>query len=249
MSKRVADLLLRCGSKTTVLPPTELYNEGWLLRLTLDWFERNPSVTHRFAFRPGACWYSEALLSSRFLPRSRGDQLAESFTHADGIVGHFEISPGERGEATLSVGADQLIVIEAKLGSPLSKGVKNAKDYGQAARNVACIAHMVQTAGLRPGGLSSLGFYVVAPDRQIEAGVFEDFLTKERMSSQVKTRIAQYNGVHDSWFEDSFLPTLAAIEVELLSWERNIAYIEQHDSNSGIRDFYHECLRFNPLRG
>jgi hypothetical protein len=53
MSQRVADLLLRCGTETAVLPPTELYNEGWLLRLTLDWFERNRSVTHPFAFDPG----------------------------------------------------------------------------------------------------------------------------------------------------------------------------------------------------
>ena len=217
MSQRVAGLLLRCGTETAVLPPTELYNEGWLLRLTLDWFERNRSAAHPFALRSGARWYSEALLSSRFLPTRRRDPLAESFTHADGILGHFEISPGERGEATVSKDADQLVVIEAKLGSRLSKGVKNAEDYGQAARNVACVAHTIQVAGLEPRALGSLGFYVVAPEQQIRAGVFEDFVTKEQIRSQVKARVAQY--------------------------------IEKNNPDSGLREFYGECLRFNRLRG
>jgi hypothetical protein len=37
----VGSLLARCSSDGTVLPPTDLYNEGWMLRLVLDWFERN----------------------------------------------------------------------------------------------------------------------------------------------------------------------------------------------------------------
>ncbi len=249
MSDRVADLLLRCGTETAVLPPTELYNEGWLLRLVLDWFERKCTGGHSFAFQPGARWYSEALLASRFLPSRRGDPLAESFTHADGVLGHFDISPGERGEATLRGDAKQFVVIEAKLGSRLSKGVKNSENYGQAARNVACVAHSIHVAGLRPNALRSLGFYVVAPEQQIRAGAFEDFVTKERISDQVKARVRQYEGKHDSWFEESFLPTLTEIEVELLSWESIIAYIEERDPDSGLHGFYGKCLSFNPLRG
>ncbi len=232
-----------------MLPPTELYNEGWLLRLVLDWFERERTTGHPFAVQKGARWYSEALLASQFLPTRRTDTLAESFTHADGVMGHFEISPGESGEATLRKDAEQFVVIEAKLGSRLSKGVKNSSGYGQAARNVACVAHVVQVAGIQPRALHSLGFFVAAPEQQIQSGVFEDFVTKKKIRSQVKARVAQYDGTHDAWFKDSFLPTLEAIVVDLLSWESIIGHIDEHDANSGLPEFYHDCLRFNPMRG
>src|SRR2546425_6409929 len=88
MLERIADLLARCDSDASVLPPTTLYNEGWMLRLVLDWFDQNRGLGHELAFLPGARWYSEALLASRFLPERRGDNRAESFTHADGVIGH-----------------------------------------------------------------------------------------------------------------------------------------------------------------
>jgi hypothetical protein len=249
MSERVAQILLRCGTEAATLPPTELYNEGWLLRLVLDSFDRLRLGGHPLSIAEGARWYSEALLASRFLPTRRGDPLAESFTHADGIVGHFDISPGDRGEATLRKDAQQFIVIEAKLGSALSKGVKNSPDYGQAARNAACIAHAVQVAELKPAALASLAFYVVAPAQQIQAGVFENFVTKERIRDQVKARVAQYGGVHDGWFEEGFLPTLEKMAVHLLSWESIIDQVEQHEARSGLPAFYQQCLQFNPMRG
>lgn len=248
MSQRTAELLLRCGTDKSVLPPTALYNEGWLLRLVLDWFERTSSRNHPFALHPAARWYSEALLASRFLPARRADPLAESFTHADGVVGHFDISPGDRGEATVRNDARQFVVVEAKLGSGLSKGVKNSPGYGQAARNVACIARLVEVAGLQPSALS-LGFYVVAPEQQIRFGVFENLVTKERIASQVEARVAQYGGAHDSWFEVTFLPTLSAMSVELVSWESILRYIEERDADKEIRKFYNLCLKFNPMRG
>jgi hypothetical protein len=242
-------MLLRCGTEAAILPPTELYNEGWLLRLVLDWFQRSRLQGHPLSFSEGARWYSEALLASRFLPTRRGDPLAESFTHADGVIGHFDISPGERGEATLHKDAQQFVVIEAKLGSSLSTGVKNSPNYGQAARNAACIAHAVQVAELNPTALAFLAFYVVAPEQQIQSGVFENFVTKERIRNQVKSRVAQYGGVHDRWLEEAFLPSLERMALDLLSWESIIGHIEQHDASSGLSEFYRECLRFNPMRG
>jgi len=248
MSARVAELLLRCGTEAAILPPTELYNEGWLLRLVLDWFEHEPESGHVLAFPPNARWYSEALLASRFLPTSRGDPLAESFTHADAVVGHFDISPGERGEAVARGDSRQFVVLEAKLGSGLSKGVKNAPNFGQAARNVACVAHAAHVAGLHPEA-SALGFYVLAPEQQIRSGIFGDFVTKERIRDQVKARVDQYAGMHDAWFEDTFLPTLNSISLDLLSWESIIGHIEERDPETGISEFYDSCLKFNPMRG
>jgi len=103
-----------------------LCNEGWLLRRVLDWFDRDRTLSHKLSFLPEALWYAEALLPSRFRPQRRSDEGAESFTHADGVVGHFEIAPGERGEARLLHQAKQFVVTEAKLGSSLSARTKNA---------------------------------------------------------------------------------------------------------------------------
>ena len=103
MLEAISRILGRCGSVASVLPPTELFNEGWMLRLVLDWLDRNRQVEHPLSFRAGARWYSEALLPSRFLPKTRGDSRAESFTHADGILGHFGVASGVRGDATLAI--------------------------------------------------------------------------------------------------------------------------------------------------
>jgi hypothetical protein len=62
-----------------------------MLRLVIDWFSRNSQVDCDIQFLEGSRWYSEALLPSQFLTRQRGDNLAESWAHADGVIGHFEI--------------------------------------------------------------------------------------------------------------------------------------------------------------
>ena len=98
----VADLLKRCESNDNVCPPTDLYNEGWLLRIILDWFSRQKPSSHELSFSQGCIWFSEALLPSQFLARFRGDPLSESWTHADGIIGHIRI--GRDGKADTTTG-------------------------------------------------------------------------------------------------------------------------------------------------
>ena len=116
----VASLLSRCGTPISVMPPTAVYNEGWMLRLVLDWFDRNRGIPHELAFAEGARWYSEALLPSRFLATFRADARAESFTRADGLIGHFTVQSGTRGDAVLAPHATQFIVIEATKDVPMS---------------------------------------------------------------------------------------------------------------------------------
>lgn len=129
MYPAIVEILSRCGTEAAVLPPTQLYNEGWLLRLVLDRLAQSKQGDHPPSLEPGAIWYSEALLPSRFLPTRRGDTLAESFTHADGVVGHFRVRSGLRGDVELLPQPAQFMVIEAKLGSSLSAGTKNAPAY------------------------------------------------------------------------------------------------------------------------
>ena len=244
MHKRVCELLAICGSAESVLPPTELYNEGWMLRLVLDWFDRHRTLSHELTFLPGARWYSEALLPSRFLPQCRGDKRAESFTHADGVIGHFSIAPGERGAASLSREVRQFVVTEAKLGSRLSAGTKNCPGYDQAARNVACIAYIVD-ANLAT--IERLGFYVIAPAEQIRARVFEDSVTKESIRRKVRERVGQYEGRYDKWFTEVFEPVLKRTDVAILSWESILEAMPNDEESVAIRSFYELCREFNPL--
>jgi hypothetical protein len=248
MLEAISRILGRCGTDGSVLPPTELFNEGWMLRLVLDWLDQNRQVEHPLSFRAGARWYSEALLPSRFLPKTRDDSRAESFTHADGIIGHFGVASGARGDATLLPDAKQFVVTEAKLGSGLSAGTKNAPAYDQAARNVACMAHVLDKNGIDPSTVDRLAFYVVAPDAQIKSGIFADLVTKESIQRKVGERIRSYEGAHDAWFKSTFLPTLERIELGILSWEAVLAALPKAKETELMSGFYERCLRFNPLR-
>jgi hypothetical protein len=245
MIHRVAQLLAQCDAPSTVLPPTVLYNEGWLLRLVLDWFAAHPGVRHEFSLLPRARWFSEALLASPFLARWRGDPLAEAYTHADGIIGHFAIRPAESGEATLLLDAQQLVVVEAKLGSALSPGVSNAGHYDQAARTVACMAWMLAAASVSPTDLERLAFYVVAPRSQIETNVFSDLVTKASIRAKVELRVAQYAGRRDEWFCQAFEPLLERVDLDVLSWESILACIERLEPETDLAAFYQRCLHFN----
>jgi hypothetical protein len=243
---RVAELLAKSGTAIGIQPPTALYNEGWMLRLLLDWFAGQENVTHPLAFEQGARWYSEALLTSQFLPRTRGDTLAESWTHADGVVGHFTIADG-RGDICLNANARQLVVAEAKMFSPLSGGTKRASSFDQAARNVACIAEIIWRAKQQPSALSHVGFVVLAPASQIKAGVFGQLCEKESIASKVRDRVLAYETAKDHWHMEAFIPLLDRIAISLLSWEETIQFVEDREQETGaaFRRFYDRCLEFN----
>ena len=149
------------------MPPTLLYNEGWLLRGVLHWFSQHRDIEHSLSFLPGSEWYSEGMLSSTFLPAFKGDKLAESYTHADGVIGSISVGEAGREDVSLVKPYEQFIVLEAKLFSPLSKGTKNAPNYDQAARIVACMANLLSLSSCSIHDLNSSGFYVLSPENQV----------------------------------------------------------------------------------
>ncbi len=251
MHQRITAMLAQCGSTDTVLPATQLYNEGWLLRLVLDFFSRRPENDHPLAFSSGCRWFSEARLPSQFFPQSRGDTRAESWTHADAVIGHFHIGEDNKGGLTLSKDATHFIVCEAKLFSPLSPGVKNAGFFDQAARNVACIAEVLNRANVPPSVFSKLGFYVIAPRSQIESGLFLKQVDKTAMKDKVSARVAQYEGQKQDWFSKWFLPALQQMEIACLSWEDLIIDIRKWDDlfGSELEKFYGACVKHNHTNG
>ena len=247
---RITFLLSETASDKPCFPPTLLFEEGWMLRLVLDWFSSNRTEDHVLAFDKTARWFSEARLASTFLPRFRGDKHAEGYTHADGVLGHFSISPS--GHAFLSVSPDATLlkVVEAKMFSKLSRGTTHAPRYNQAARNVACIAEILRRANRKPSELRSLGFYVLAPKEQIEDGVFRRELESESIKEIVGERVERYDKPKTEWFEDWFLPMLEHIQIGCISWEDIITYIQAVDAEFGqaLSGFYVQCLKHNRPR-
>jgi hypothetical protein len=228
-------------------PPTILYNEGWLLRLVVDWFFKYGVADHPLSFPKAGYWFSEARLHSAFLPRFKGDPLAESHTNADGVIGHFVI--GSKGKTDLALTPDptHFVVLEAKMYSGLSKGVAHAKYYDQAARSVACMAEVLRRADREPKSFTQLGFYVLAPKDQIVSRTFSRHLDKQSIRDKVSRRISAYEGERDDWFKDWFIPTLEVIEIRSISWEAVMDIISESDSKTyaSLIEYYSQCLTFN----
>jgi len=242
---KVQSLLESCSTAKACFPPTILYNEGWMLRLTLDLFSTLRIPNHILSVPEGSRWYSEALLPSAFLPRSRSDSLGESWTHADGVIGHFEIGKGAKANLILSRDATHFVVLEAKMFSKLSSGVKHATYFDQAARNVACMAEVLRRTNHSPSEFTSLGFYVLAP--QAQQGVFTENLSRDSIREKVERRVKEYGGEKDEWFLKYFIPTLDCMKIEARSWEELIDTIRIHDPNTihELEEFYKLCLQYN----
>lgn len=241
-----AELLRCCGSPSAVLPPTALYNEGWMLRLVLNWFAHQPPGSHPLSFSRGARWFSEALLPTQFSASTRGDQLAEAWTHADGVVGHFQMVDG-RGDVRLDPGARQFVVTEAKMFSGLSAGTKHARAFNQAARTVACMAEVLHRTETSASAMENLGFVVLAPAEQVELGIFRGLTSKDHIREAVRQRAANYGGAKDAWFVDVFLPLLERLDVHVLTWDQVVATIAETDRETAraLGGFLAQCLRFN----
>ena len=248
---RIRHLLEVCGTEGRSFPPTVLYNEGWLLRLVLDWFSTHRVMGHGLDFHDESRWYSEALVPSPFLATRRPDPLAEGWTHADAAVGHFDIGQEGKGDLKLRSEAHQLVIVEAKMLAGLSPGVTNARYYDQAARTVACMAEVLARGRRSPTEVSRLGYCVLAPQEQIRDGTFDKWVNKKSVGTKVERRVSDWVVEHDDgkrqWHAEWFEPMLEMTRLRVLSWEETIGTISDHDVESGdaIGAFYGECLKFN----
>ncbi len=245
---------------TARFPPTEVFNEGWMLRLVLDAVEGAPTEASPLRFRHGASWYSEALLASPFAAQQRADALAEGFTNADGVIGQFAFRPTTRAGLELAPDATQFVVVEAKMFSNLSSGTKNAPTYNQAARNVACMAHALARIGRRPESFASLGFFVAAPmasKRRPGVSNLEASLEPDNIRAAVLQRIGSYEAANRrealslrSWEAEYFLPLVQVLanggNLKVLTWESCIETIGAADQHAGeeLSRFYERCLSF-----
>ena len=62
-----------------------------------------------------------------------------------------------------------VVIVEAKMGSPLDKSVTNSTDYDQAARNIACLAKLLNEGTKNAEALAKeSAFIVFAPETKIQ---------------------------------------------------------------------------------
>lgn len=192
------------------------------------------------------------MLPSQFLARYRGDKLAESYTHTDTVIGHYQIGNKGKGDILLDEKAKQFTVVEAKIFSELSYRVKNADYFDQASRNVACIAEVLNRSDVIMDEIDKLGFYVIVPEEQLnEKTNIIDYTNERNVKESVKKRVDEYkseSGIEkNKWYKNWFIPTLKKVEVDCLSWEVIISYIKEEDNNYAeeLSCFYEKCLKYN----
>lgn len=246
----ILNLLKQLDSDERRMPPTVLYNEGWMLRLVLNAGSHGllPGYMKKDTF-----WFSEVQLRTPF-GRARGPK-SESNTHADGVVGNFELGADTRSGLELSNEADQFIVFEAKMYSPLSSGTKHAPGYDQVARTVACMAYTLQRGERKPANVAEIGFYVLAPDQQIRSGIFDVAMTDRSIRERIEDRIQQFSGTAreylETWRDEWAWPLLKRFSdktsLKCISWESLIQEISGEDAGEGalLRGFYEKCKEHN----
>ena len=247
----VHELIHSAETGSARFPLTDLFNEGWMLRLVLLWFSSHDLPGHVLAFEPRASWFSEAMLPSPFAPRHRGDRRGGARTHSDGVIGHIQVGSTGKVDVALLPDASQLVVTEAKMFSLLSSGTRNAPTYDQAARNVACMAEMLFRVRRTPSQLRSLAFLVVAPEAQIKGSSLAAKLEKDSIERAVRARAASYWPDLDQWVERRLIPTIQAAHIGCLSWEQIIADIRRRDAptSDSLAAFYERCLQYNSPAG
>lgn len=244
MLNHILDILSKAGEDDSNIRPTELYNEGWLLRLTLSAAQAGQLHQREFELFADSTWFCEALLPTQFKAKRGGDNLAETRTHADAAVGHIKVGSKGKADLTLQKDPTQLCIFEAKMYSRLAPGTTNFQDYNQAARNVACIAELISTQQAHVSAFQHLAFYVLTPADASTNHETHEYLKKNRIEEAVRRRVEAYRGRDDyeaknTWFEECFMPTLKRIEIALLHWEHVV------QENPDLIAFLDKCRMLN----
>lgn len=236
---------LNDGAPECIFAETLIFNEGWLLRGTLNEWRRCRQSNLKFPFLPfpkGATVYSEAQLFTPFKKRVNIDTAGETNTHVDGVVGSFSF-PETKSGLVLDKDATYLAVFEAKVYSGLSRGIKNSGNYSQVSRTIACIINSVIKTGISKDD-NPIYYIVIYPNDnyKIDPAIY----TKEFIETQIEERISGYkqggaikNEFND--FEMQWLDVLKRVTIQFVTWEAVLDEIDDNDINK----FFELCKRFN----
>jgi len=226
------------------LLPTELYNETWMLRLVLHWFNKNKGESFEglpISMNTDSNWFSEGRMGTVF--------KREGNTNADGIYGNIRIGEKRFCDISLAPGCEQFVVTEAKMFSKFSDGITNNKTYNQAARNVVCMCHLAKN---EINNIKDIAFYTLLPYSQIvDEKTFEEFTQVGHIKETVFKRIEllknkkEYDKLID-WYDNDFIPFCEKVKIELISWERvnNAICLKDPDYGKTLKNYYAKCLDY-----
>lgn len=228
------------GNRGKHFPLTDIYNEGWLLRLALSKGLIQQDVLH---YKQNERWFSEAELPSPFLQ----GELNEKRTHADAVIGSYKF---EENTATgVEIDKDNFssfYAIEAKIFAPLSKGIKKwEKKYNQATRYIGCLAYMVYRSGITE--FDKLGLIILCPENS-KSIKCDDVQLRQLIRTELPKRIEAYmteNQINNDeffcWWKENQESFLSSVKIEIHRWEEII----NNDKNKELFDFYVKCLFYN----
>lgn len=231
--------------------PTEFYCEGWLTRLMIFSVTDYGLNEHDLFIKHNSKYFSESLLYSPFLARSKKDSLAESFTYADSAIGEFQIGDDVNKGALKLIGND-LKIIEAKIFSEFSPKVSNANFYNQAARYIACITNTIERADkINQLDDLSISFFLIVPQKHYnKKKSFDHSMNKENIFKTVEKRVNQYNQESDYdekeiWLNTKFIKVLEKITIKTIFYENVLNDLKGYRFERELNEYYQECLYYN----
>jgi len=241
--------------------PTLIYNEGWMLRLVLNWLSENREnvgMNTNLKFLANSKWYSEAAIPTFFNHTNVGEGY-ETYTHADGVFGNIKEYNG-KDYLELEDPCNQFVVIEAKIFSKYSKGNTNGVGYNQVARTIACMYQMAKTKGI---DYKNFAFYTFLPDyKDQKIKDYDKFMNEnfkkfnkpngndDSIVSVVKKRIEKFSSsIRQNFDIQSFENFVNNIKIGLFFWEGIMEIIKREDKNgktyTEMQLFYDKCKEYN----
>lgn len=244
---------LCCETSDQPVARSEVYNETWMLRLTLaaihdyekdfdcaDEVKKAALEATRAAVRHR--WISEGGLEPAF--------KQEGTTWTDAILGSVKIKNDNKRGIEVDGDDPGITIVEAKIGSELSPGVANSSNYNQAARNIACLSQLIfKSKNLH----DKCRFLVFAPEKgRVESG----FIKEENVDRIIR---AQYGNTREGYRElfsedvsnnrEEFGRIVNSIrgKSSVIFWEEVIMAMKSWENIAELRAFYIECLKENHL--
>ena len=237
--ERIKEIINSIESANPNVNPTVIYNEGWMSRLLVLCSQKEKLKLESFDFSAISSWTSEVLISSPFISAKN---YREGYTHADIAIGDFLVDFSNRGEIKINSDAKFFGIIEAKMGSNLSKGTKHATNYNQASRNLVCIAH-----NTKPD--CKTFFYVVAPELKIKKHKIEAQIELNVIKNQVNERFESHKSEVDIYsLKDTIIENIENCEIRAISYEDWISQFNNTSIKNELNIFYEKAKKWNKIK-
>ncbi len=229
------------GQSKSPFNPTLIFDEGWLLRSLMQRWKVAPSASALpfLPFPADATIYSKGKFCPPFVPRYRGDQLAEAHTRANGIVGGFSIRGTKTG---IEVHADcgYLKVFQAKAYNLIADEATHAPGYDQLSRTVACVINSL----LRAGCPLSCDAHIVVLYPADNGKIHSENYSKDYLETKIAMRIEQYGLDPATPFALGWGAVLDPMRLSFVTWESAL----EESGNQRLMRFYTLCKHFNGRR-